>query len=437
MPTPDLSAKLPPPHDEEPAQLRSDILDELQDHLTCAADRERRRLGLTNQPVDAVTIWQSVIERFGDPSALARRLWFDAMQGQLMTQRVLLGAVAVLAAVVVFFGWQMTTTLSAVVDQNQKATAAILERLGKEAPASAPSGSPEWIPVKYRLVQGTADGPPVVGKKIALSQQTAGEGGSRLTEMSEVTNAEGIADFGLLPYGTYQFTIASSTGVLNEAISIRPGRPIDMRIVMPVEQKIAEVKFEYSPPDWKDWGWRDGKPPQDYEPCLLVAYKTPENEPVDGRHWKNRLSSAPVLVRADGMYTIRLSTEQLGGVRLGPENRIESVKMLAQATAINAKWFLLGDLNLLRSSSDPSARRVAQSPFPNSNSNSHVFSSAYRRLTPEFVAESRKKAEQMAEKMPLTIQIEAGVEPMVVRIPSNHPALIDGVGMPEFGGRGF
>ena len=71
MSLPDFSAKLPPPHDEEPAQLRSDILDELQDHLSCAVERERRRLQMSDQPADQASVWTAVIERFGDPSALA------------------------------------------------------------------------------------------------------------------------------------------------------------------------------------------------------------------------------------------------------------------------------------------------------------------------------------------------------------------------------
>ena len=429
MSTPDLSAKLPPPHDEEPAQLRSDILDELQDHLHCAVDRERRRLELSEQPVDAVTIWQSVLERFGDPSALARRLWFDAMKGRLMTQRVLLGAVAVLAALLLVGGWKMTTTLSAVVDQNQKATAAILERMGKEVPAGTATGSPEWVPVKYRLVEESIDGPPAVGKEITLTQ------GGRLNHLSEVTNAEGIADFGLIPYGTCQSRVESSSRILHETIVVRPGRPIDMRIVVPETQKTARVKFEYTAPDWKDWGWREGQSHEGLEPCLLIQYRTAENDPpVDGRKWFNSLSSGFVLVRADGMYKSGGFTGGVPGTISGDtENRIESVEMAATAMVINADWYYPQDGGVPRpyqESVDGAAPAMHAAP----NSQSGFFNPIHNLLTPEFVAESRKKAEQLTEKMPLTIPIEAGTEPMLIRLPLNHPALIDSV---EMSGVGF
>ena len=142
----DLSAKLPPPHDEEPPQLRSDILDELKDHLNCATDRERRRLQVNGQPADSVTVWQSVIDRFGDPASVARRLWFDAMKGRLMTQRVMLGAVAV--GLIALVGWMtfLSRSLTAVIDENQRATQLMLERLGKETPAQIVQRPSELAP---------------------------------------------------------------------------------------------------------------------------------------------------------------------------------------------------------------------------------------------------------------------------------------------------
>ena len=433
MPNPDLSAKLPPPHDEEPAQLRSDILDELQDHLTCATDRERRRLELSEQPVDAVTIWQSVIERFGDPSALARRLWFDAMKGRLMTQRVLLGAVAVLAALLVVGGWKMTTTLSAVVDQNQKATAAILERMGKEAPAGAATPAPEWVSVKFRLVRGAIDGPPVVGQKVSLvpGGPQRGDGGSNNIWL-ETTNAEGIADFGLVHYGIYGLMVESASVYLDESIRLRPGRPIDMRIVVPETQKTARVKFEYTAPDWKEWGWRDGKVPLEFEPCLLIQYHAAENQLVDGHHWVNPLSSRTVLVRANGMYS---TGGAIGAIHADTEYRIESVEMPATAMVIHADWYYPQDWDVPRPYQESGAGAApAMQAAPNSQSG--FFKPMHDLLTPEFVSESRKKAEQMAEKMPLMIQIEAGAEPMMIRIPPNHPALLDEVDMSGGGGGG-
>src|SRR5271163_2703485 len=79
-----LSALMPAPRDDEPASLRQDILDELGDHLACAYNRELLR-GANSQLAR-----QRVLELFGDPAAVARRLWLDAMKGKIMAQRVLI-----------------------------------------------------------------------------------------------------------------------------------------------------------------------------------------------------------------------------------------------------------------------------------------------------------------------------------------------------------
>ena len=79
-----LSTDLPAPRDDEPAGLRQDILDELADHLACSYNRELLRGA---SPGEAR---RRAIERFGDPAAVARRLWLDAMKGKIMAQRVLI-----------------------------------------------------------------------------------------------------------------------------------------------------------------------------------------------------------------------------------------------------------------------------------------------------------------------------------------------------------
>ncbi len=93
-----LAAQLPTGHDDEPASLRQDILDELNDHLACAWNRERMRTGLLSQASDdarsqdsenvRAALWLRVEQRFGDPRVLARRLWFDAMWSRIMNQRI-------------------------------------------------------------------------------------------------------------------------------------------------------------------------------------------------------------------------------------------------------------------------------------------------------------------------------------------------------------
>ena len=85
VPPKDYPLLLPPPRDDEPASLRQDVIDELADHLTCAYHRELLR-GMAPAAAEARTL-----QRFGDPAAVARRLWFDAMKGKIMWQRILIG----------------------------------------------------------------------------------------------------------------------------------------------------------------------------------------------------------------------------------------------------------------------------------------------------------------------------------------------------------
>lgn len=105
----DFLADLPAPRDDEPPQLRGDIADELADHLHCAYRREVLKDG------DEESARQRVLDRFGDPKKLARRLWWQAMWSRIMGQRLLAGLqwmvslAAVTLAGAVF--WQQMTIL--------------------------------------------------------------------------------------------------------------------------------------------------------------------------------------------------------------------------------------------------------------------------------------------------------------------------------------
>lgn len=419
MSTPDLSAKLPPPHDEEPAQLRSDILDELQDHLSCAVDRERRRLQLSDQPVDPASVWAAVIDRFGDPSALARRLWFDAMKGRLMTQRVLIGAVLVLTVLMVVGGWSMTSTLSAVVEQNQKANAAILERLSQESPASVTS-SPEWVAVKYRLVQGTADGPPVVGQKVSF-QQFVSNGAGRLNQISEITNSDGVADFGLLPYGTYNVSISSPAGMMGEGVTFRPGRPIDTKIIVPHAPQMVHVKFEYTRPDMTGWKWFGGNQPENLTPCLCIQYRPLHPTRIDGKTWGWSAFSGILFVTPEGMFNVNSGSTDRFSVS---SPAIDSVIVPAIEMEVQAEWYFL------------SGHSVDSRGIPTQEAFYMPMTSS---LDTSFILENRKVAGGPPDSMPVVLQLKSTPDPQVISLPGNHPSLIDGTGISSplfFGGAG-
>jgi hypothetical protein len=221
-----LSAELPPPRDDEPAGLRQDILDELADHLTCAYRRELLRGA---GPDEAR---RRVLNRFGDPAAVARRLWLDAMKGKIMAQRVMIGTclVVTLASLV----------LVGVVSQQSIRAQRDAARMAKEAQASQQemlnqlralsdvmrhSRSPDWNPVRFRIANETPDGPPVSGCAIALNDR------------KRITDASGKADMGILHPGAHSFNIVKDRGesrlLGTGSINVEPGSEVDQPIVMP------------------------------------------------------------------------------------------------------------------------------------------------------------------------------------------------------------
>src|SRR5262249_18306213 len=92
----------PGPSEEEPADLRRDIADELADHLETSFQNELSRTS------DEGAAKAATLSRFGDPNRLAYRLWFDAMKGTIMTQRLTLAAVTAVAVAsfgALFLSW--------------------------------------------------------------------------------------------------------------------------------------------------------------------------------------------------------------------------------------------------------------------------------------------------------------------------------------------
>ena len=409
MSVPDLSAKLPPPHDEEPAQLRSDILDELQDHLSCAAERERRRLQMSDQPADQASVWVAVIERFGDPSALAPRLWFDAMKGRLMTQRVLIGMVSILTLLVAVLVWRSFFYVpQPLIDE--RALAAIIERVRKEV-ATPPAVAPQdLIPVKYRLVLGTADGPPVVGQAVILRQNAQVQNGvSRLGEMTEVTNTDGIADFGNLPYGTYIMRIDTPAGRLDDIISMRPERSVDIRIVVPNLPPMAEVKFEFSPPDMTNWKWKDQPPVENISPCLHVRCVPTREIQVNGKTWDGAPLAREFLVTQKGIFRVKPDSKVASVVT---ESEVsDSVQLPAVEMKIRADWYY------------PTGKNDNGMAVPPQSKDSQVYQYATWKLDQHFVDECREKAKTASIDLPSIITPKPGTSPTVIRFSSDHPGL--------------
>ncbi len=78
-----IADSLPPQRDDEPPSLRQDIIDELNDHLECAA----RQKMLSGKDEDEAQ--RAALDRFGDLKTIARQLWWDAMKERIMKKRLL------------------------------------------------------------------------------------------------------------------------------------------------------------------------------------------------------------------------------------------------------------------------------------------------------------------------------------------------------------
>ncbi len=234
--------------------LRQEIVDELADHLACSYNRELLR---GTNPDEAQT---RVIERFGDPAAVACRLWLDAMRGKIMARRVVLATclVVTLASLSVAGAmWRQSAqaqresacavaeAIRLMTDQNEKAQAsqqALLKQLHEMSETIQSTKSLDWNPVTFKVTEETAEGTPVAGVSISLNERHVGAGGggglgSGNELATRVTDRSGIADFGVLHPGDYGFQVIRTwdqgSVITSGQFKIEPGSRIDRRVVCP------------------------------------------------------------------------------------------------------------------------------------------------------------------------------------------------------------
>jgi hypothetical protein len=260
-----LSAELPPSRDGEPPSLRDDIVDELADHLACAYKRELLR------GTPANVAHTRVLEQFGNPAAVARRLWFDAMKGKIMTQRILIGACALL--LIVFCGVALLLMrqqsvlaerevaeanfrLAQALAQTQATNEEMLKQMRTMAAAFQPGQTPDWIPVSFKLTQEALDGPPVVGCDVSLGRGTGGApmaGGAAggmgkwasADAIHRVSDENGLVDFGVVQPGDWQFNLIRRWKGQNGwhahgSLNVLPGIKIVKSIICPKAPPEAE-----------------------------------------------------------------------------------------------------------------------------------------------------------------------------------------------------
>jgi hypothetical protein len=236
-----LSTGFPARRDDEPDDLRDDIVDELADHLACAFRRELLR------GADGATARRHVLEKFGDPAAVARRLWLDAMWGRIMTKRILVVCCVVLAALSLGMAlvlWNQSVhaqrmllrEMAAAEAARREAEVARQQMLARLASGSKPTdkrGDSETKSTILRLTEERTDGPPAVNVLVELDK--LGEGRSK--EIWRTSDSGGMADFGPLQPGDYEFLIqrASPRGTFRTRASftLGPGAQAVKQVVCP------------------------------------------------------------------------------------------------------------------------------------------------------------------------------------------------------------
>jgi hypothetical protein len=220
----DLQSALPNPRDGEPPTLRSDIADELADHLSCAVTRELRR---NNDESEA---HRAALEKFGNPPSLARKLYLDAMKEHIMKDRILLTAV-VLLTIISLASVALSWGAMAQGRRLNESLIAKLDSLQAASPADL-----DWTSATISVVKGSDEGPPAGNWKVALTGHAINPG--EQTYLLESTDAKGAAHFGPIRPGKYSLQIFSEWGDRwhEDNIMMWPGKPYVRKVVGPAQE---------------------------------------------------------------------------------------------------------------------------------------------------------------------------------------------------------
>ena len=236
-----IAEELPAPRDDEPPSLRQDIADELSDHLQSALRRE------LHVERDKGKAKQKVLTRFGNPSRLARRLGFDAMQEKIMSQRLTLlmsGIMAVACVAASAMAW-------IAVREGREVNAIIVNKLNAlSPPAAVEVPKPmEWIPLKVQLVLDTKDGPPAEGYSVQFQGNVPWD--AKYKKLDKKTGSDGVADFGVVRPGQHTIVVITPWEEhQTRRITVLPASEYTERIVCPSKpSKEVEIAFNV---DWPD-----------------------------------------------------------------------------------------------------------------------------------------------------------------------------------------
>jgi hypothetical protein len=295
--TDEITNGLPPRRDDEPPSLRQDIVDEIRDHIQCSLRRE-----LLVGRGDENQARQRVLDSFGNPHVVARRLWFQAMWSKIMTQRLVIGSLVcsmvVSATLIVMVGFLIERMDQQQRDQ-QAFNIALIDKMGSliSSPAAAAvPRDPNWNHLQIRVTIGTKDGPPAAGVRININRWP--RIGENLTETASreklvMVDSLGVADCGDVPPGRYYINVIS---VLGESTSME-------FIVRPSVDHVECITVPASVPELTKVSLQvEGIMPGPKLKQMLVGHFYSLDRDVAGRTWSvngDMLGSSILLIAID------------------------------------------------------------------------------------------------------------------------------------------
>ncbi|MBX9654705.1 permease prefix domain 1-containing protein [bacterium] len=197
--------------------LRSDIMDELADHLSESMKREERA---GRNESDAR---ERVLKRFGSPSQIAARLWFDGMKGSIMFQRWMMGTLTVMMLI----GFAVCAVAFWSIRETNVALQSTMNELTEQIETTA---SRDWVTVPFRCVD-EKHRKPIAGVKLILNGLLIS---ADFIHMSATTDESGFAKIGPIRPGKHQLNVSLENRWNSHSnLTVFPGSKSEVTIVCP------------------------------------------------------------------------------------------------------------------------------------------------------------------------------------------------------------
>jgi hypothetical protein len=241
-----LTSALPARRDDEPTDLRGKIVSELRDHLLCAYQRE---LMLTGNETEAV---RRVVAKFGDPSAIARRLWLDALKEKIMSQRIMVAlsiAMTVACIAMAFAIWRVSERSAeatvAIVRETWEANQALVKMLERAVQERPERESQDWVRLKFHLLKDVSNGSPAAGYRVILADGHDANATKIGLDLS--AGSDGFIDAGLLKPAAYFCEVLAPWGEhMSLHIYLRAGTAEQTEVIVCPGEPTPPARFSFA-----------------------------------------------------------------------------------------------------------------------------------------------------------------------------------------------